>query len=93
MRKYSDDEIKRLFKIEKNLMLWPHPEKNKHILEKDFRHVQRVQDPEFLNASEEELRSYALELKAYLDNFPLSVYIETTNVCNLKCVMCPHENQ
>ena len=91
MRKYSDDEIKAFFNILKALMFWPHPTEYDQYA--PIFHFNRIETPEeFKCLSDVELFGLAKTLNNFIKNSPLSVYIETTNVCNLQCIMCPNKN-
>lgn len=90
MKKLSDSEIKDLFKVLRALMCWPHPvEYNKYVSAFNIRHNEAYKD--YKSLSEDKLLALTKRLNLFIKDFPLGVYIETTNECNLRCVMCPHK--
>lgn len=86
MKKLSDLEVKRHFKILKKLMFWPHP--NEYEAYFHLFHLKKKTEDIHINPST--LARESTELRKVISEFPLSVYIETTNYCNLKCKMCPN---
>lgn len=91
MKKHSDSEVKGLFNILKALMFWPHPEVFDE-LRLSLRTDEGDQVEFYRNLPQKELIIAAKTLDSFLSCFPLSIYIEVTNRCNLACTMCPNSN-
>jgi len=90
MQKKSDVEIKKLFEKVKGLMFWNHPVQY-DLLKQFFNLTERTTYLNYVDFSNNELVTLILTLKEFIDMFPLSIYIETTNNCNLNCIMCPQK--
>jgi len=87
MLKMSDSDVKRIFRSLKALMFWPHPPEFDPFL-KYFHIKESSMLPEPISLAQEDLYREAQEIKSATERFPLSIYIENTNLCNLRCVMC-----
>ncbi|MBF0619631.1 MAG: SPASM domain-containing protein [Candidatus Omnitrophica bacterium] len=89
MRSRSDQEIKDLFHDLKALMFWEHDSRFDGAL-RPFALRKNDLVAEYRDMPQEVLCQKANAIQDFTNDFPLSVYIETTNTCNLRCVMCPH---
>lgn len=94
MERLFDEKVKKLFKTLKALMFWPHPEEyKKYMVAFNMRENELIE--EFKSIPEEKIKDMAEELNSSIQDFPLSIYVETTSdaILDVLCALISHHKE